>query len=347
MASTPPRGRSAAPRGAASKVAIPQLPWDQVRPAPVVLVSGGETVLADRAIRLLRDILRAEDPSLEVSDIDAGAYAPGELLTLASPSLFAEPRLLRVDGVERMTDAFLEEALAYLQNPADETYLVLRHAGGVRGKKLLDAVRAGTGGGIEVVCAELKRDSDRQDFVVAEFAAARRRISGPGLRALVSAFSDDLAELAAACQQLLADTVDDVTDETVARYYGGRVETSAFAVADATIAGQHGEALRLLRHALASGADPVPMVAAFASKIRTMAKLAGQRGSSNELAQRFGLAPWQVDRAKRDLQGWTDAGLGTAIRVLAETDAQVKGGGRDPVYALERMIEQLSDRSRR
>jgi DNA polymerase-3 subunit delta len=342
MATTPSRGRAPA-----AKTAIPQLPWDQVRPAPIVLVSGTETVLADRAVRLLRDILRAEDPSLEVSDVDAGAYAPGELITLASPSLFAEPRLIRVENVDKMTDAFLDEALAYIQAPADETYVVLRYPGGTRGKKLLDAIRTGTGGGIEVVCAELKRDSDKQDFVVAEFAAARRKITGPGLRALVSAFSDDLAELAAACQQLLADTVDDVTEETVAKYYGGRVETTAFAVADAAIAGQHGEALGLLRHALASGADPVPMVAAFASKIRTMAKLAGQRGSSNELAQRFGLAPWQVDRAKRDLQGWTDAGLGRALQTLAETDAQVKGGGRDPVYALEVMIAQLSDRSRR
>ena len=339
---TPTRGRATP-----SKVAIPQLPWDQVRPAPVVLVTGGETVLADRAIRLLRDILRAEDPSLEVSDLDAGSYGPGELLTLASPSLFGEPRMLRVENLDKMTDAFLEEALAYLENPADETYLVLRHPGGLRGKKLLDAIRAGTGGGIEVVCAELKRDSDRQDFVVAEFRAANRKITGGALRALVGAFTEDLGELAAACQQLLADTHDEITEETVARYYGGRVETTAFAVADAAIAGRHGEALGLMRHALASGADPVPMVAAFAVKIRTMAKLSGARGSSNELAQRFGLAPWQVDRARRDLQGWTDAGLGRAIRVLAEADAQVKGGGRDPVYALEVVVEKISDRGAR
>lgn len=342
MMATPSRGRSAG-----SKAAIPQLPWDQVRPAPVVLVSGAESVLADRAIKLLRDILREEDPSLEVSDLDAGAYAPGELLTLASPSLFAEPRMLRVSNVDKMTDAFLEEALAYIQNPADETYLVLRHPGGARGKKLLDAIRGGTGGGIEIVCAELKRDSDRQDFVVAEFAAAHRKITGGAIRALVTAFTDDLGELAAACRQLLADTEDEVTEQTVAKYYGGRVETTAFAVADAAIAGRHGEALGLMRHALASGADPVPMVAAFAVKIRTMAKLAGARGSSNEIAQRFGLAPWQVDRARRDLQGWTDAGLGRAIRVLAETDAQVKGGGRDPVYALEVMIGKISDRGER
>ena len=334
-------------RTAAAKTAIPQLAWDAVRPAPIVLVSGTETVLADRAIRQLRDILKAEDPSLEISDIDAGSYAPGELITLASPSLFGEPRLIRVDNVEKTSDAFLEEALAYLASPADDTYLVLRHNGGVRGKKLLDAIRGGQGGGIEVVCAELKRDAEKFDFVTAEFAAAHRRITGGAQRALVSAFSDDLAELAAACQQLLADASDEITEAIVDRYYAGRVETTAFAVADAAIAGRHGEALGLLRHALTSGADPVPMVAAFASKIRTMAKLSGQRGSSGELAVRFGLAPWQVDRARRDLQGWSDEGLGRAIGRLAETDAQVKGGGRDPVYALERMIETISARGER
>merc|ERR1712034_104175 len=170
---------------ARSKVAIPQLAWDAVRPAPIVLVSGPESVLADRAIRLLRDTLRAEDPALEVSDLDAANYAPGELITLASPSLFAEPRMIRVDNVHKCADAFLEEALAYIESPADETYLVLRHVTGVRGKKLLDAIRGGTGGAIEIVCAELKRDSDKQDFVVAEFRAARRRITAGAQRALV------------------------------------------------------------------------------------------------------------------------------------------------------------------
>jgi DNA polymerase III subunit delta len=323
---------------------IPRLSWDKVRPARVVLVSGTEDFLADRAIRLLRDILRAEDPSLEVNDLDASGYAPGELITLASPSLFAEPRMIRVTAVEKCSDDFRSETLRYLEAPADDTYLVLRHAGGMRGKKLLDAVRGGLGGGIEIICAELKKDSDKLDFAAAEFSSAGRRATPGALRAIVSAFSGDLAELAGACQQLLSDVDDDVTERTVEKYYSGRVETSAFRVADVAIAGRHGEALILLRHALASGADPVPLVAAFASKLRTMAKVSGERGSGAQLAQKFGLAPWQVDRARRDLQGWSDAGLGAAIQLLAETDAQVKGAGRDPVFALERMIGIVSRR---
>ena len=325
-------------------VSIPQVSWDRVRPAPVLLVSGPEGVLADRAIRILRDTLRLEDPSIEVNDIEADQYAPGELLTLASPSLFNEPRLIRISNVEKCTDAFITETLSYLENPADDTYVVLRHSSGVRGKKLLDAVRSGLGGGIEVVCAELKKDTEKQDFAAAEFATAKRRISGGALRMLVSAFSDDLAELAAACQQLLADASEEITEVTIEKYYGGRVETNAFAVADAAIAGKHGDALILLRHALASGADPVPMLAAFAMKVRTMAKVAGTTAPSGQLAQKLGLAPWQVDRARRDVRGWSDTGLAAVIELLAETDAQIKGGGRDPVYSLERMIGVIANR---
>lgn len=333
------------PAGSARVAAsIPQVAWHQIRSAPVILVTGPEDFLAERANRLLRDALRERDASLEVHDLRADAYAPGELITLASPSLFGEPRLIRVDGAATMNDAFLEEALEYISAPADDVVVVIRHGGGVRGKKLLDAIRQGTGGGIEVLCSELKRDSDRADFAAAEFRHAGRAIAPAALRTLVSAFTDDLAELAGACQQLLADTEGDITEQTVAKYYGGRVETNSFAVVDAAIAGRHGEALGLLRHALATGADPVPMVAAFAMKLRTMAKVGGTRGSGAQTAAQLGLAPWQVDRARRDLQGWTEEGLGRAILAAAETDAAVKGAARDPIYAVESLVRLVATR---
>ncbi len=340
--------RAAAPaRGAkapARKPAIPVVAWHEARPAAVVLVSGPEELLADRAIRRIRETMVAADPATEVSDIDAAACAPGELLTLASPSLFGEPRLIRVAAVERTNDVFLEDAVRYLAAPADDTVLVLRHSGGVRGKKLLDEVRRGTGGGIEITCAEITRDGDRADFAAAEFRAAGKRIAPAALRSLVSAFQADLGELASACQQLIADTSGDVTERTVERYYAGRVETNSFAVADAALAGRRGDALVLLRHALDSGADPVPMVAAIAMKLRTMARVMDVRGPSAQVAAEVGLAPWQIDRARRDAVGWEPAGLGRCIVLTATTDERVKGASRDPVYALERLVTLVSSR---
>src|ERR1700712_1026275 len=93
----------------AASVTIPQLPWSKIRPARVVLVSGTEGFLADRAIRMLRDLLKTEDPSLEGNDLDADQNPPAELMTVASPSLFAEPRFIRATGVEKCTDAFMDE----------------------------------------------------------------------------------------------------------------------------------------------------------------------------------------------------------------------------------------------
>ncbi|WGD36405.1 DNA polymerase III subunit delta [Lysinibacter sp. HNR] len=327
-------------------VAIPQLDWSGIRPEPVVLVSGTQPFLADRSLRLLRDMLKVEDPDIEISDINADSYAAGELATLASPSLFAEPRLIRVFGVEKCTDAFLLDAQKYLKEPAEDTYLVLRHGGGVRGKALLDAVRRGEGNGIEIVCAEITKDTERYAFAQAEFQRARVKITPGALRTLVTAFADDIGELASACSQLMSDSADEITEDTVNKYYGGRVETNAFRVADAAIAGRPGEALVLLRHSLISGAEPIPLLAAFANKLRTMGRIYGVRGSSGQLASAHGMAPWQVDRARRDLDGWTEAGLAECIRAIADTDAQLKGGGRDPVYALEKMILLVSRKGR-
>jgi DNA polymerase III subunit delta len=331
---------------AAAKSAIPQVSWRAPQPAPIVLVSGPEEVCAERAISGLREFLRAEDPSLEVSDVRADDYAAGTLLAVSSPSLFGEPRLVRVSGVEKCSDAFLTEALAYLAQPQDGATIVLRHTGASqRGKKLLDAIRAGQGGGVEIACPAIKRDSDRYDFAAAEFQSARKRIAPGALRALVSAFAEDLTELAAASQQLIADVPGDVTEDVVTRYYGGRVELSAFAVADTAIAGRYGDSLVALRQALASGADPVPLVAAVASKLRTMARVAGNREPSAALAARLGLKDWQVDRARRDLSGWTESTLGLAIQATARADAEVKGASRDPVFALERLVTVISTRA--
>ncbi|SBS70898.1 DNA polymerase III subunit delta [uncultured Microbacterium sp.] len=331
---------------ARTAAAIPQISWRSPQPAPVVLVSGPEEVCAERATAGIREYLRAEDASLEVSDLRADDYAAGSLFALTSPSLFGEPRLVRVTGVEKCSDAFLTEALAYLEAPQEGATVVLRHTGAsVRGKKLLDAIRAGSGGGVEIACPAIKRDSDKFDFAAGEFKAAHRRIAPTALRALVSAFADDVTELAAACQQLISDVAGDIGEDVVQRYYGGRVEASAFTVADTAIAGRYGEALIALRHALASGADPVPLVAAIASKLRTMARVAGSREPARELASRLGLKDWQVDRARRDLAGWSEASLGIAIQAAARADAEVKGASRDPVFAVERLVTVIATRA--
>ncbi|QGQ19003.1 DNA polymerase III subunit delta [Cellulomonas sp. JZ18] len=301
-----------------------------------MLVSGPEELLAERAAERVVARVRERDPDVEVARVDAAQYTAGELAVLTSPSLFAEGKVVLVEGVERAGDALLLDAEAYLAAPVPDVVVVLRHAGGQRGKRLLDAARAASVP--TVTCETVKSDADKAAFVQDELARAGRRADARGVRALVDAVGSDLRELAAACAQLVADTTGLIGEEAVQRYHGGRVEATGFQVADAAVAGDAGRAVALLRHALATGLDPVPVVAALAARLRTLAKVGAVRGRGAAAARELGMAPWQVDRAAADLRRWTPEGLATAISAVAQADAEVKGEGRDARFAVERAV---------
>jgi len=301
----------------------------------LALVSGPEEVLVERAVARLVGAARAS--GADVIRIDAAGYEPGALAMHASPSLFGGTTCLVVRGLHESPDELQLDLLALLGAPVEDVSIVVTHGGGMKGKKVLDTLKKL---GAEVIeCPAIKSDRDKSDFVLKEFARARRRITSDGVRALVEAVGKDVRELASACAQLIADTEGPVDDAVVDTYHGGKVEASGFRVADAAVAGQAGEALRLLRHAIASGVDPVPIVAVLASQLRQLIKVGSAgRGSSAQLAKTLGLAPWQVDRARRAVGHWTADGLAVALQAVAAADFEVKGGGRDPVYAVERAI---------
>ena len=131
----PPADPRPAPRASAS-------PWEAVELAPVLLVSGAEGLLADRAVDRVVALARAADAGVEVTRLDAADYTVGTLGVVTSPSLFAEDKVVVVDGLERATDELLSDVTGYLAAPPADVVLVLRHAGGQRGKKLLDTLRA-------------------------------------------------------------------------------------------------------------------------------------------------------------------------------------------------------------
>ncbi|MDN5779532.1 MAG: DNA polymerase III subunit delta [Humibacillus sp.] len=302
---------------------------------PLVLISGPEEVLAERALATVLSGAKVAD--VEVITLEAATYEPGSIQVHASPSLFGGDTCIVVRDVHEATDELQLDVLGLVAAPAPDVSLVVVHGGGPRGRRIIDAMKKA--GATVVECPAIKSDRDKTDFVQREFAAARRKITGEGVRALIEAVGKDLRELASACAQLVADTEGTIDDAVVDTYHGGKVEATGFRVADATVAGQTGEALRLLRHAIASGVDPVPIVAVLASQLRQLIKVGSAgRGSSAQLAKSLGMAPWQIDKARRTVGHWSGDGLGVALQAVAAADFEVKGGGRDPVYAVERAI---------
>lgn len=323
-------------RGTLARMSIPTAPSTGGMP-PLVLITGPEQILADRALSSTLEALRAVDPETEVIRLDPEGYQAGDVGHHAAPSLFGGAKCIVVNELDAAPDPMHEDVLRFVASPEQAVTMVVVHRGGQRGKKVLDALKKADA---RVLTAPaIKTDKDKTDFALNEFRRNGRKIAPAAVRALIEAVGRDVSELAAACAQLIADTSGVIDEQVVAKYHGGKVEATGFRVADATVTGNAPEALRLVRHAFATGLDPVPIVAVIAGQLRQLVKVqAAGRAPSGSLASSLGMAPWQIDKARRMLGGWDEEGLATSIQAIAQADFDVKGGGRDPQYAVERAI---------
>ena len=304
----------------------------QVALAPIVLIKGSEGLLVDRALDQLRFLAHQADPNLERTDIVAATYQAGQIDVIASPSLFGESRMVIIRDLETMSDALAADLIAYSSAPAPVVWLFLAHPGGnARGKKVIDAIAKAKW---PVIPAEpLKNDREKLALIASDVRSARRQMDNEAMQALVDALGNDPRAMAGALAQLLSDVSGRITLEDVRRYQAGRVEATGYDVADAAVAGHSAKALTLTRHAFATGIAPQVLVAALAMKFRAMAKVSIGGGASS-----LKMAPWQVDRARRELRGWSDNSLAAAFGAIATADAETKGESRDPQRAIEKAI---------
>ena len=306
--------------------------------AGVSVVVGEEDLLVERAVARLVDAARPAD---DIRHVQAAGLRPGELAALTAPSLFGGGCVIVVHGTADAAKNVADEITSLAGDPPPETVLVLTHAGGAKGKALLAAL--GKRGARMIECPKVTRMGERMQFIRGEFRQAGRTIEESGVRALLDALGNDLRELAAACAQLAADTTGVVDQAVVARYYRGRAEASGFTVADRAVEGRLGEALELLRWALAVGVAPVLITSGLAQGVRLLGRVgSAPKGQSDAaVAAEAGMPPWKVDRVRQQLRGWTPEGVARALGVVARADAQVKGEGTSAGYALEVAIRDI------
>lgn len=309
----------------------------------ILLIHGGESVLADRA--LLQALSVRSD--FEKTVLDGADLEPGRYGEAVAPSLFAEKRVVVIRDLQDVVVEVQEEIESLFESLDPNLHLIFVHKGGVKGKGLLDKIKKLKP---EIItCEPIKKAADKEAFVREEFARHGRKISSDAISALVDATGSDTRELAAACSQIAFDTNAGkavIDEEDISKYYQGRVEATGFDVADATLAGDPRSALVALRHALETGTDPIMIVSALTSSIRTLAKVSGAPRNANafQLAGSLGLAPWQIDKARRQLQKWSPALIAFSVQELSRADVAIKGAEADPLYALERSVVAIASK---
>ncbi|HEX4659747.1 MAG TPA: DNA polymerase III subunit delta [Streptosporangiaceae bacterium] len=327
-------------------------PGGQAGVALVTVIVGDEELLVERAVRgIAAGGAGVAGPEAgagpedgagpAVHDVRAADLRPGDLSGLTAPSLFGGGGLVIIRSVQDASKDVAAELGRYAAAPAPDVALVLTHSGGARNKSLLGGL---TGDGARRIdCPSIRRFGERLDFLRAEFRQAGRKADEGGLRALLDSVGTDLRELAAACSQLAADTTGPISQAVVARYYRGRAEATGFTVADRAVEGKLADALEQLRWALSTGVSPVLITSALAQGVRALGRVgtAARGRSADALAAELGMPSWKIDRVRQQLRGWTAEGVARAHSIVTETDAQVKGEGASPGYALELAITQI------
>jgi DNA polymerase III subunit delta len=308
---------------------------------PLFLLLGSEGALSDRALNKITAQLR--DEKAELTTLTASDVLVGDIADALAPSLFSERRALIIKDLQDLDDDCKDEVTRYLQAIDLTTTVVFIHKGGVKGKALLDAIKKAKP---EIIsCDPLKKEAEKEQFIKELFLDSGRKASPAAIKALVGALGGDMRELQQAVSQISLDAPSGTIDEAmVDKFHQGRIETTGFDVADATLDGNLPIALVTLRSALETGTDPVMVTSAIASSLRNLAKVSGaNRGTKSfELAGELGMAPWQIDKARRQLAGWTPRGIAAAVEAVAGADADVKGASSDPIFALEKALATIA-----
>jgi DNA polymerase-3 subunit delta len=305
----------------------------------VTLVTGKEEFLNERTVTAVREAVRHHDPESEVTETVASDLTLAALGEMSAPSLFSSIRCVVVRSLENLPEESVDGLLGYAAAPVDDVALVLVHGGGPKGSGVLTKLRK-LGPVTEAKSGEL-RPSEFPGFVAAEVRRHGTTIERDAADALVQAVGQDLRALSAAAHQLANDFPGQpIGAAQVKQYFGGRAEAKSFAVADAAFWGRRPVALEELRWALDGGTAPVLVTSAFASGARGVARYLSAPGRMSEadLAREVGVPPWKLRTVRDQSRGWSETGIGQAIRAIAQADADIKGAASDASYTLERLV---------
>lgn len=324
------------------------MPKTSATNTPFHIVFGGDSYLNEQTVRDQCVAAQRKYPDAELIELDAmGAdhYAFDEAV---SPSLLSDRAIVKIVNLqgadEKLGDAMVEYCRQACKDPTDCSIVICQHEGGVKGKRLVDQLTKA--GADKQVVPDLKKADAKLNFVMQCFDRRNRRVDPMAAQQLVAVFGEKTGELAAMVAQLCFDFDDDPMGlNRVNQYLDSNPQVTGFVVADQAMAGRSADAIIAMRSAVEQGIDPIALIGALAMKLRTLAKASAVRaGTISQTEAKTN--PWALKNATRQLPGWTSAGLGRCIQMLAWADEQSKTSGGDPVYALERSIELISQKGR-
>jgi DNA polymerase-3 subunit delta len=288
---------------------------------PVRLLWGEDAyLLREAALEILGDT--------KATEVDAAGWEGGELQSLATPSLFGEPRALLVNDARSLRKETVEELGRYLQAPDPNATLILCCVVAERGKvpaglqKLVEPVG-------EIRKVEIAR-KELEPWLVARAKDGGLDLAIPGARALVEALGPDPGQLASALQQIqVAFPEQRVGPRQVAQQFRGLGEQKTWDLCDRAFGKDLPGAIRSLRAIEEGGDDPLMVLGGIAARLRDLLKVRSlpDRMPPAEVAKQAGLRfDWQARRYQQQARNFS---LGELVELhdrVTEADRSLKSG---------------------
>jgi DNA polymerase III subunit delta len=303
---------------------------------PAYLIAGADEAKIARARGRLRDRAEREGGpgALEVLDAGDGRRSPDVealIASLATISLIASRRYLLVDGVEGWGKADAQRAVeALAEVPPETTVALVAH-----GKAPAGLAKAVEKAGGEVLSFEVPRARDLPKQLIAdarelgfdlEPAAARMLVERLGPRPM--RLRTELERLA-----LWAGEGGSVGSDDLEAMIADTSEEAIWTLADALVAGDEAETMRVAERLVSQGEALPRIVYALAPRLRQALRAASELEAgrpAGEVAKGLSMHPYAAKMLVSNVKGRSPEDLDASIRALADLELWSRGGSDYP-----------------
>ncbi|MGE5857290.1 MAG: DNA polymerase III subunit delta [Solirubrobacterales bacterium] len=299
---------------------------------PAYLIAGSDEAKITRARGRLRERAEREGGAgaLELFAAGEGRRSPDVdalLGSLAAISLIASRRYLLVDGVEGWGKADVGRAIAALARiPPETTVALVAH-----GKAPAGLAKAVESAGGEVLSFELPRERELPKQLIAEARELGFALEPTAARLLVERLGPRPTRLRSELERLAlwAGEGGGVAVEDLEAMVSDTSEEAIWTLADAVVAGDDEETMRVAERLVAQGEALPRIVYSLAPRLHQALRAATELeagGSPGEVAKGLSMHPYAAKMLVAKVKDRTPDDLDASIRALADLELWSRGG---------------------
>ncbi len=299
---------------------------------PAYLIAGTDEAKIARTRSRLRERAEREGGpgALELFEAGEGRRAPdldGLINSLAAISLIASRRYLLVDGVDGWGKADAERAAAAIARIPPETTLALV----AHGKTPAGLAKAVEKAGGEVLAFDVPRERELPKQLVSDARQLGYDLEPAAARLLVERLGPRPIRLRTELERLALWAGDggQVGVEDLEAMVADTSEEAIWTLADAVVAGDHAETMRVAEVLVAQGEALPRIIYSLAPRLRQALRAATELEAgrpAGDVAKGLSMHPYAAKMLVSKVKGRTPEDLDASIRALADLELWSRGG---------------------